>query len=294
MSASNLIYVFPGQGSQKVGMGENLFDRFPEITEVADATLGYSIKSLCLEDPSNQLTQTQYTQPALFTVNALSYLSAREESGHAPKFVAGHSLGEYNALFAAGAFDFATGLKLVQKRGELMSQATGGSMAAVIGLTAEQIRDVILLYGSTEVTIANLNAPQQTVISGSKEAIGAIKSSIEEAGARTFIPLRVSGAFHSRFMKPARVEFESYLKQFTFKNPTIPVISNVEALPYPPDAVADLLAQQITSPVRWVNTIQYLLSQPDPSFEEIGPGNILTGLLRQIRAKKTPIPQQPK
>lgn len=282
MSPSNLIYVFPGQGSQKMGMGEHLFDRFPEIIEVADATLGYSIKSLCLEDPANQLTQTQYTQPALFTVNALTFLSAQEESEQSPNFVAGHSLGEYNALFAAGAFDFATGLKLVQKRGELMSKATGGSMAAVIGLTADQIRDVILLYGSTEVTIANLNAPQQTVISGSKEAIDAIKPSIEEAGARIFMPLKVSGAFHSRFMKPARVEFEAYLKQFTFNQPSIPVISNVEALPYPPDAVADLLAQQITSPVRWVNTIQYLLSQPDPRFEEIGPGNILKGLMRQI------------
>lgn len=284
MSTSNLIYVFPGQGSQKVGMGAGLFERFSEVTEVADATLGYSIKSLCLEDPSNQLNQTQYTQPALYTVNALTFLSAREEAGHAPHFVAGHSLGEYNALFAAGAFDFVTGLKLVQRRGELMSKARGGSMAAVIGLTADQIRDVILLYGSTEVTIANLNAPQQTVISGSEEAIDAIKPSIEAAGARTFIPLKVSGAFHSRFMKPARMEFEAYLKQFTFDQPSIPVISNVEALPYPPDAVADLLAQQITSPVRWVNTINYLLNQPNPSIEEIGPGNILKGLIRQICA----------
>jgi malonyl CoA-acyl carrier protein transacylase len=274
-----------------MGMGEHLFDRFPEITEVADATLGYSIKSLCLENPGNQLTQTRYTQPALFTVNALTFLSAQEESGQSPNFVAGHSLGEYNALFAAGAFDFVTGLKLVQKRGELMSQATGGSMAAVIGLTSEQIRDVILLHGNTKVTIANLNAPQQTVISGSKEAVDAIKSSFEEAGARMFMPLKVSGAFHSRFMKPARMEFESYLKEFTFNQLSIPVISNVEALPYPSDAVADLLAQQITSPVRWVNLIQYLLSQPNPSFEEIGPGNILKGLLRQIRAGMTPIPQ---
>ena len=263
-------------------MGSGLFEQFPDITKAADETLGYSIKTLCLENPRDQLNQTEYTQPALYTVNAMTYLSVKQETGRVPDFVAGHSLGEYNALFAAGVFDFATGLRLVQKRGELMAQATGGGMAAIIGLTRDQIRDVILLFGSPEVTIANLNAPKQTVISGSMSAIEEIQSSFEEAGASLFLPLTVSGAFHSRFMEPARRQFETFLKSFNFNQPAIPVISNVEALPYPGDDVADLLAQQVTSPVRWVESIQYLLRQPNPTFREIGPGDTLQSLLRQI------------
>ena len=282
MNANSLIFVFPGQGTQITGMGSGLFEQFPDITKAADETLGYSIKTLCLENPRDQLNQTEYTQPALYTVNAMTYLSVKQETGRVPDFVAGHSLGEYNALFAAGVFDFATGLRLVQKRGELMAQATGGGMAAIIGLTRDQIRDVILLFGSPEVTIANLNAPKQTVISGSMSAIEEIQSSFEEAGASLFLPLTVSGAFHSRFMEPARRQFETFLKSFNFNQPAIPVISNVEALPYPGDDVADLLAQQVTSPVRWVESIQYLLRQPNPTFREIGPGDTLQSLLRQI------------
>ncbi|MCG8367990.1 MAG: ACP S-malonyltransferase [Pseudanabaenales cyanobacterium] len=282
MNANSLIFVFPGQGTQITGMGSGLFEQFPDITKAADETLGYSIKTLCLENPRDQLNQTEYTQPALYTVNAMTYLSVKQETGRVPDFVAGHSLGEYNALFAAGVFDFATGLRLVQKRGELMAQATGGGMAAIIGLTRDQIRDVILLFGSPEVTIANLNAPKQTVISGSMSAIEEIQSSFEEAGASLFLPLTVSGAFHSRFMEPARRQFETFLKSFNFNQPAIPVISNVEALPYPGDDVANLLAQQVTSPVRWVESIQYLLRQPNPTFREIGPGDTLQSLLRQI------------
>ncbi len=283
MNASSLIFLFPGQGSQQKGMGAGLFEEFPEITQAADDTLGYSIRALCLEDPRSQLTQTNYTQPALYVVNALSFLRLRKELGRDPDFAAGHSLGEYNALFAAGVFDFVTGLKLVQKRGALMAQATGGGMAAVIGLTRDQIRDVLLLFGATDVSIANLNAPQQTVISGSADTIRELKSSFEEAGARMFLPLPVSGAFHSRFMEPARREFEGFLATFSFSPPAIPVISNAEAQPYPRDSAASLLARQITSPVRWVESMQYLLKQPDPVFREVGPGTTLQGLLRQIQ-----------
>lgn len=282
MNPNSLIFLFPGQGSQSKGMGSGLFEQFPEITKAADETLGYSIRRLCLEDPQNQLTQTDYTQPAMYVVNALTFSKLKQEYGREPDFVAGHSLGEYNALYAAGVFDFATGLKLVQERGRLMAQATGGGMAAVIGLTRDQIRDVLLLFGSTDVGIANLNAPQQTVISGLKEAIDEIRPSFEEAGARLFLPLPVSGAFHSRFMEPARKEFEVFLKRFSFAPPRIPVISNVEALPYPPDDVSSLLARQITSPVRWVESIQYLSRQPNPTFREAGPGTTLQGMLKQI------------
>ena len=279
---STLMHVFPGQGSQKKGMGEGLFEQFPDITAAANKVLGYSVQSLCLEDSDEQLNLTQFTQPALYTVNALTYLKNKQDTKRQPDFVAGHSLGEYNALLAAGVFDFETGLTLVQKRGALMAEAKGGGMAAVLGMNIKQIHEVIQNSGSKEVSVANLNAPQQTVLTGSKEGILEIKSAFESAGAKRYIPLNVSGAFHSPFMEPARKEFENFLKSFTFGSPTIPVISNVEAAPYPGDGVAELLAQQITSPVRWVETIQYLKKQFDPAFEEMGPGKVLRGLIRQI------------
>lgn len=282
MTPSTLVFLFPGQGAQKTGMGEGLFDRFPELTAAADAELGYSIRELCLRDPLDQLGRTDYTQPALFTVNALTYYKTLEDSKRTPHFVAGHSLGEYNALLAAGAFDFRTGLKLVKKRGQLMSQALGGGMGAVVGLSLDQIRNVIQRSNLANVSVANLNAPQQAVVSGPKEEILHIGPMFEAAGAKLYKPLNVSGAFHSPFMQPARQEFESFLKQFQFSAPKIPVISNAEAAPYPPGQIADLLARQITSPVRWVESIQFLMKQPEPTFEEIGPGNILKGLLRQI------------
>lgn len=280
---ATLIFLFPGQGSQVKGMGGELFDRFPELTNTANEILGYKIKDLCLEDTHGALGKTQYTQPALYVVNALTYLSLREELGRVPDFVAGHSLGEYNALFAAGVFDFGTGLRLVKKRGELMAEATGGGMAAVIGLTRDQIRDVLLLSGSTDVSIANLNSPSQTVLSGARDAIEDIEPLFREAGARLFLPLPVSGAFHSRFMEPARKQFEQYLANFPLAEPGIPVISNVEAMPYSRGEAANLLVRQITSPVRWVESMQYLLRQSDPVFKEAGPGATLFGLLQQIR-----------
>lgn len=279
-----LIHVFPGQGSQKKGMGESLFDAFPEQTKAADEILGYSIQSLCLEDAGDQLNQTQFTQPALYVVNALIYQQRLNERESKPDFVAGHSLGEYNALLAAGVFDFETGLRLVQKRGALMASATGGGMAAVLGMTIDKIHEVLEQSEISGVSIANLNAPQQTVLTGSKDGILALQPKFQEAGAKRYIPLNVSGAFHSPFMEPAQKEFESFLEPFDFEKPSIPVISNVEAIPYPDHGVAHLLALQITSPVRWVETIQYLNQQLNPVFEEVGPGKVLQGLIRQISA----------
>ena len=279
------IFVFPGQGSQRKGMGAGLFHQFPEVTAAADAELGYSIEQLCRDDPDQKLTETAYTQPSLYTVNTLSYLKRIEETGRKPDFVGGHSLGEYNALFAAGAFDFVTGLKLVKKRGELMNQATGGGMAAIAGFGVDQIRDVLRRSGLDTVDIANLNAPDQTVISGLQQDIQAVRSVFEEAGARKFIPLRVGAAFHSRYMKAARNEFEDFLQNFEFLPIQIPVISNAHAAPYEPGQIKDNLCKQITHSVRWTESVQYLLNQPDPEFEEIGPGNVLKGLIRKIRAK---------
>ena len=277
-----MIYLFPGQGSQSKGMGEGLFKRYPHITEEASDILGYDIQVLCLEDPDEKLGQTQYTQPALFTVSALSYLAALETSGEKPAMMAGHSLGEYNALYAANAFDFATGLRLVQKRGALMAEAKGGGMAAVIGLTHNQVAQVLDAAGQGQVGLANLNAPTQIVVSGAQEMIPALQDAFKEAGAKRYIPLNVSGAFHSPFMEPAKSAFEAFLADASLKDPELPVISNVEAKPYAPGSIQQLLAKQITSPVRWCESICLMNQEPDAVFEEIGPGNVLKGLLRQI------------
>ncbi len=277
------IYGFPGQGSQKVGMGKELFAQFPDEVKAADEVLGYSIEKLCVEDPEQQLNRTDFTQPALYVVNALSYLQKLKETGSRPDFVAGHSLGEYDALFAAGVFDFVTGLKLVQKRGALMSQATGGGMAAVLGLKVDAVREILKQPDLAAIDLANLNAPEQIVVSGPAAEIQKAQPAFEAAGAKRYVVLAVSGAFHSRYMKPAQEEFESFLKGFAFAAPQIPVISNVHAKPYGEGEVICNLADQITHSVRWVETVQYLLAQSAPEFEEIGPGRVLTGLMRQIK-----------
>ena len=276
------IYVFPGQGSQSPGMGGELFDRFPELVKQTDEVLGCSIKDLCLNDPDKRLGQTDYTQPALYIVNALTYLSKTENSDLRPDFVAGHSLGEYNALFAAGVFDFITGLKLVQRRGQIMVKVTGGGMAAVIGMQPDKIKQVLKDASFESIDIANLNSPKQTVISGRKEDIDAVKTVFEDAGVRLFIPLKVSGAFHSRYMQEAQNEFADFLKSFEFQPVQIPVIANFTAAPYQDIETVNNMVQQISSPVRWVESIQYLKQQPEPEFEEVGPGNVLTKLIKQI------------
>ena len=276
------IFVFPGQGSQSAGMGGELFDQFPELVKQADEVLGCSIKELCLDDPENRLNQTDYTQPALYVVNALTYLSKTENTDFRPDFVVGHSLGEYNALFTAGVFDFITGLKLVQKRGQIMVKVTGGGMAAVIGMQPNKIKQVLKDASFESIDIANLNSPKQTVISGRKEDIDAVKTVFEDAGVRLFIPLKVSGAFHSRYMQDAQNEFADFLKNFEFQPVQIPVIANYTAAPYQNDETMNNMVQQISSPVRWVESIQYLKQQPEPEFEEIGPGNVLTKLIKQI------------
>lgn len=285
------VFLFPGQGSQQQGMGGTLFDEFSHITRVADDILGYSIKHLCLHDPQKQLSKTQFTQPALYTVNALMYLKALQEASHPPAYAAGHSVGEYNALLAAGAFDFVTGLKLVKKRGELMSQATEGGMAAVIGLNDQQVHKVLREYVLSDIDIANHNSLTQIVIAGPKAAIEKAKAIFEQNGAHLFIPLNVSGAFHSRAMGPSQDQFARFLHEFTFASLSFPVISNVHALPYRHGEVGSNLIQQIAQPVRWFDTIQYLLAQcDDVQMQEIGPGNVLTKLVKQIRRETSSHP----
>lgn len=277
-------YVFPGQGSQAKGMGEGFFEAFPDLVEKADAILGYSIRTLCLDNPEGKLRFTQYTQPALYVVNALSYLKKIRDGNPKPDFLAGHSLGEYNAVLAAGGFDFETGLKLVKKRGELMSRASGGAMAAVVGLTEDQIKAVLVNNKLTEIDIANLNTTTQIVISGHKDDIDRAKPYFEREGA-DYIPLNVSAAFHSRHMQEAKDEFEQYLKEFSYSELTIPVISNVTARPYNPAEIVPNLAEQLRSSVRWTDSIRYLIRQGGMEFEELGPGSVLTKIIAKIKVE---------
>ncbi len=277
---AGVCFMFPGQGSQVKGMGQDLFDAYPELTKMASEILGYSIKDLCLNNPDRLLDRTDYTQPALFVVNALSWLREKERSG-VPEYLMGHSLGEYNALFAADVIDFETGLKLVQKRGSLMTAA--GGMAAVIGMNREDVESVLQQNGISSLDIANINAPQQIVLSGPKNDVEAAQPVFEAAGASAYIPLAVSGAFHSRLMKPAESAFRSFLSDISFCAPKSTVISNLEASPYTADRTVDLLARQISCPVNWLGSIRYAMQQGVADFREVGPGKALTGLLSKIQ-----------
>jgi trans-AT polyketide synthase/acyltransferase/oxidoreductase domain-containing protein len=285
-----ITYVFPGQGSQQKGMGGTLFDEFKELTTKADQILGYSIRNLCLADPELTLSQTQYTQSALFVVNALSYLQKVKNTGKKSDYVAGHSLGEYNALFAAEAFDFETGLKLVKKRGELMSRATGGGLAAVIGLNEVEIESVLKNNGLSGIDIANYNSSLQIVIAGPRADIERAKSIFEaNSKVKMYLPLKVSGAFHSRYMKDVQAEFSSFLDTVSFSSLTIPVISNVYARPYKQTNIKQNLIAQITNSVKWTESIRYLMGVGVTEFEEIGPGKVLTGLIQRIQKELEPL-----
>lgn len=292
--------MFPGQGSQAPGMGgAALFEAFPDEVAQADAILGYSIRELCLDDPRGELDQTQFTQPALFVVSALSYMRRQHDGGTTPDFLAGHSLGEFNALHAAGCFDFATGVRLVHKRGELMSTASGGAMAAVVNADPDAIEATLREHGLDRVYLANFNTPAQIVISGDRDQVLAAQPLLQKGRVLVF-PLKTSGAFHTPFMAQAQEEFQSFLASMQLTDPRIPVIANVTAQPYEAGQVASTLARQIASPVRWSDTIRNLLAREGGDameFEEVGHGDVLTKMMRANRAapvgKPSDVPAQP-
>ncbi|MFD7566747.1 ACP S-malonyltransferase [Streptomyces tendae] len=270
-------WLFPGQGAQRRGMGRELFDRYPDAMAAADRILGFSVRELCLGDAAERLTDTRYLQPALFVVNELTRraCAAREP---APDYLAGHSLGEYNALLAADAFDFETGLALVARRGELMGRATGGAMTAVVGPGAARIVDLLAEAGIDDVDLANLNSTEQVVLSGPAESLRRAAGAVTAAGAGRCVPLRVSAAFHSRYMADAAREFAAFLAGFELRDPRIPVIANVTARPYRPGEVGRLLAAQVHSAVRWSESMAHLRSRGVDRVVEQGPGRVLTGL----------------
>ncbi|KJY41852.1 hypothetical protein VR41_10665 [Streptomyces sp. NRRL B-1568] len=289
------IFMFPGQGAQRVGMGRELFDRFPHLEAEASEVLGYSLRTLCLEDPEGQLGNTRYTQPAMYAVNALAHRAAVED-GDRPDVAIGHSLGEYNALEAAGVFGFADGLRLVAARARAMADVTGGGMSAVVGLPETKLRFLLLRAGFADLDMANLNTAAQTVLAGPVEDLEEAGQILEDAGARMVRRLAVSGPFHSRYMAPAAAALAPVIRSARLAAPAVTVIANCTAQPYTAENAADLMLEQIDHPVRWRETVESLLALPDPQFVEIGESTILTSMVRQIRrdAKPagTPAPRQ--
>jgi malonyl CoA-acyl carrier protein transacylase len=276
-------WVFPGQGSQRPGMGAELFALYPERTQAASDLLGWSVRDMCLSGDS-RLDQTEFTQPALFVVNALSYADKLSTAGDPPSYLAGHSLGELNALHAAGSMDFFTGLRMAARRGELMARCRGGGMAVVLGLSEQRVRAVLASSGA-DLQVAGLNAPAQVAVSGVRAEVDRARVLFLDAGANDYVRLRVSGAFHSRHMTPAAIGFAEYLANVPLKSPRIPVISNVTAEPYaePP---AGLLTAQLTSCVRWTASIEFLITAGAGDIEQLGPGTGVGKLVRAIRQQQ--------
>lgn len=292
------ILLFPGQGSQYVGMGKKLSEASPaakSILDRANAALGFDLADLLFNGPEDKLTRTDNTQPAIFTVSLMAMEAVRAQ-GVTFDFVAGHSLGEYSALCAAGAFSFEDGLQLVRLRGTLMAQAgdkSPGSMAAILGMEADKLGAVLKEASSAGVVVAaNYNSPSQIVISGSVSGVQAAAKLAETAGAKKVVMLAVSGAFHSPLMEFAVAGLKEGLAKVDIQAPSVPLISNVEAKPVSdPEAIRALLLRQLTSPVRWVESMQAALAADAKEALEVGPGKVLMGLARGISRdlKVTPV-----
>lgn len=279
-----IYFLFPGQGSQAVGMGQALAARIPEAAarfQEANDLLGVDLRKICFEGPDDELKKTENTQPALFAVGFMVY-ECFARAGRKAGRTAGHSLGEYTAIAAAGGFDFATGLRLVRRRGELMAGARSGAMAAVLGLDSATIEKVCADASKNgEVVVpANYNTPDQIVISGTAKGIEAASAALKAAGAKRVLPLPVSGAFHSPLMAEAAEEMKAVLAAAAIRDTAVPVLSNVTAAPVSAAAqIRDLLYRQLFSPVRWTDTFK---SAEPGTAVEMGPGKVVSGLIKKI------------
>ncbi len=279
--------MFPGQGAQFVGMGANLFAQYPQITQLASNVLGFNVADVCTQNTSTLLFNTRYTQPCMYVVNYLHYCSYKAANGE-PDFFTGHSLGEFNALQAAGAFSFETGLSLVKKRGELMNRISGTGMAAVIGANAAEIEALLINNGFNNIDIANHNLPEQIVVAGPEESLQQAAAVFEDEGF-AFIRLKVSGGFHSRYMTNARLQFGQYLNTVQWHNKPLNVIANATGSLYPAEKNEQLhtIVRQIDSPVLWHQGITHLLNNGVTNFVETGPGNTLTNIVKRIVPQKS-------
>lgn len=282
-------YVFPGQGSQFVGMGKDLYDNYSlakELFERANETLGFCITDVMFDGTDADLRQTKVTQPAVFLHSVISALVLAE--GDAPDMVAGHSLGEFSALAVAKALSFEDGLLLVSARAKAMQKACEehpSTMAAVLGLDDEVIEKILTQIDGIVVP-ANYNCPGQLVISGTEEAIAEACLQLKEAGAKRALKLPVGGAFHSPLMEMARVELESAIDKVTFNAPICPIYQNIDARPYTdPKKIKQNLVAQLTGAVRWTQTVQKMVFDGATSFKEFGPGQVLQGLIKKINSE---------
>jgi [acyl-carrier-protein] S-malonyltransferase len=283
-----IAYLFPGQGSQYVGMAKDLYDASSSVKElysVAEKILGFDLAKICFEGPAEVLVQTRYTQPAIFTHSIALWMLVKDHDIK-PVYTAGHSLGEYSALVAAGALSFEDGLWAVKNRSQLMQEACDqnrGTMAAIIGLSKEQVWSICQEasdYGIIQP--ANFNGTDQIAISGEIKAVERGIKLAQEMGAKRAIPLEVAGAYHSELMRPAQEKYKSVIEEIEVKRPSVPVVANVNAEPVSdPAQIKKLLADQITMPVLWHQSTERMYQEGVRSFVEIGPGKVLQGLLKR-------------
>ncbi len=288
---SKAAFLFPGQASQYVGMGNDIYNKIIECRTLYDIAEGmfdeFSLIDISFNGPLKELTETKVTQPAIF-VNSVTLFKELEKKGYLPDMVAGHSLGEYSALVTAGVLSFEEGLKLVKIRSEQMQAATedaDGTMAAIIGLSFDKVKTVIENSGISGVCrIANYNSPKQIVISGEVPAVQSIMMDLKENGAKRAIELPVGGAFHSPLMESARQKLQEALEEANFQKPKFPIYSNVTGTATTdPEEIKKRLNAQLTEPVLWVNTIENMLNDGAEKFVEVGPGKVLRGLVKRIK-----------